>query len=150
MFFASKHKVGFEGMRDVIKAYPEWELKVISGSEAKIANRAMAGDASLEEFVKRDHENPKNTRFQNFDEAMNALVREQVSICEVRASTWDLPGPSERFQIWLLSPFHRSGVSNLDPNFHPRICCQPAEADQQSCQMNPRVHYHIILLFYFD
>ena len=82
MFFASKHKVGFEGMRDVIKAYPEWELKVISGSEAKIANRAMAGDASLEEFVKRDHENPKSTRFQNLHDAMNALVREQVSISE--------------------------------------------------------------------
>ena len=81
MFFASKHKVGFEGMRDVIKAYPEWELKVISGSEAKIANRAMAGDATLKEFVKRDHENPKNTRFENLDEAMNALLREQVMIC---------------------------------------------------------------------
>ena len=80
MFFASKHNVGFDDMRDVIRAYPEWELKVLSGSEGKIVNRALAGDETLVEFVKRDQENPQNTRFQTIDEAMYALMEEQGDI----------------------------------------------------------------------
>ena len=78
MFFASKLNVGFDDMRDVIRSYPEWELKVLEGAEAKIATLALAGDDTVNEFYKRDLEDPKNTRFQKLDEGMHALLQEQV------------------------------------------------------------------------
>ena len=71
MFFVSNHNIGFENIRDVIRAYPDWELKVLSGAQLRIEREAtITQDATLAEFVERDRKNPQSTRYDNLDEAI--------------------------------------------------------------------------------
>ena len=61
MFFSTEVINSFETMRQVIQAYPDWNLHVLSGSEAFVIYRAIDGDPDYMAFWERMKNLPDET-----------------------------------------------------------------------------------------
>lgn len=59
MFFTSEVSIPFNTIYDVMKAYPEWKLKMMNGDDVYFQYKALEGDVLYKEFYDRVKTNPK-------------------------------------------------------------------------------------------
>ena len=74
MFFTSESKLPFETERDVIKAYPEWNIMLLEGNDMLFKSRAISGDQEYVNFVDRLQENHK---YSSVKEGLRKLLEGQ-------------------------------------------------------------------------
>ena len=79
MFFTSETTLPFETEREVIRAYPDWNLMLLDGNEFPFVSKAMAGDQDYQDFVDRmrDVENEYvdgDVKFSSIKEGLDKLL----------------------------------------------------------------------------
>ena len=80
MFFSSEITIPFEGIRDVIRAYPDWKLKMMDGNDALFQPRALAGDVDYGAFWKRVEDDPEESIYANIVAGLEDLLEGQYVI----------------------------------------------------------------------
>ena len=73
MFFANDITLPFENIRDVIRAYPEWELLVFKGAEPTYTTHVEQGDADYKALMDRVDSDPKNLIYHTMEEGIMRL-----------------------------------------------------------------------------
>ena len=80
MFFTSETTLPFETEREVIKAYPDWNLMLLEGNEFLFLSKAMAGDQDYIDFVDRMEDNKEedeDIKFSSIKEGLEKLLEGQ-------------------------------------------------------------------------
>ena len=77
MFFTGTVSVNFETRRDVIQAYPDWNLIFKNGSDINFAVAASQGDPDFAEYWARDQADQKETRFNTIGEGLARIASNQ-------------------------------------------------------------------------
>ena len=77
MFFTSAVSVPFETERDVIRAYPKWNLMFRKGSEVNIYSYVNQGDPDYVAFWQRHQEDPEGTRYNSEKEGLEHIAEGQ-------------------------------------------------------------------------
>ena len=77
MFFTSSISVPLETERDVIRAYPQWNLMFRKGSEVNIYSYVNQDDPDYIAFWQRHQEDPEGTRYNSEKEGIELLARGQ-------------------------------------------------------------------------
>ena len=77
MFFTGTITADFETRRDVIQAYPDWNLIFKDGSEINHAALAYQGDPDFVEFWARDQSDQAKTRFKKVEEGLVRIATNQ-------------------------------------------------------------------------
>ena len=80
MFFSSKLTLPFNSIEDVMRSYPDWNLKYRAGSDIFWKVKAKAGDPLYSEFWERVTSNRDEYTFQNVEEGLNLIKNERVVI----------------------------------------------------------------------
>lgn len=73
MFFASEISLPFEGLREVIKAVPDWTLVYIEGYDAVFQIPASQGDADYMKYEKLLEKNLDKYRAANIEEGLKRI-----------------------------------------------------------------------------
>ena len=73
MFFTSEATLPFETMRDVMRAYPDWNLMMQSGNDIYFISRAMDGDKDFNTFLDRKRDKPSETVFSDVEDGLAKL-----------------------------------------------------------------------------
>ena len=77
MFFTSTPTVDFETRRDVIQAYPDWNLIFKDGADISFAPLAIRGDPDFVEYWARDQADQTETRFKTIKEGLIRIATNQ-------------------------------------------------------------------------
>ena len=77
MFFTSSISVPFETERDVIRAYPQWNLMFRKGSEVNIYSYVNQDDPDYIAFWQRHEEDPDGTRYNSEEEGIQRIASGQ-------------------------------------------------------------------------
>ena len=77
MFFTSTITADFETRRDVLQAYPDWNLIFKDGTESNFAVPASQGDPDLVEYWARDQADQAETRFKTLQEGLVRIATNQ-------------------------------------------------------------------------
>ena len=77
MFFTGTVTLNFETRRDVVQAYPDWNLIYKDGSQINFAILARQGDPDFAEFWARDQSDHSETRFKTVREGLIRLAKNQ-------------------------------------------------------------------------
>ena len=78
MFFIGKSTLPFNSVEDVMRAYPDWNLKYRVGSDIFWKVKAKAGDPLYSEFWERVTSNRDEYTFQDVEEGLNLIKNERV------------------------------------------------------------------------
>ena len=70
MFFTSELTLPFNSIEDVMRSYPDWNLKFLHGNEPHFIIKAKAGDPLYSEFWKRVTISREEQTFQNLEEGL--------------------------------------------------------------------------------
>ena len=73
MFFTSNPEVEFNSLHDILKAYPEWDIKLLNGMETTIITMAKNGDHLAQEFLVRMEQNPEYYILDSVEKLWNQL-----------------------------------------------------------------------------
>ena len=77
MFFTSSISVPLETERDVIRAYPQWNLMFRKGSEVNIYSYVNQDDPDYMDFWQRHEKDPEGTRYNSEKEGIELLSKGQ-------------------------------------------------------------------------
>ena len=77
MFFTSSISVPFETERDVIRAYPQWNLMFRKGSEVNIYSYVNQDDPDYIAFWQRHEKDPDGTRYNSEEEGIQRIASGQ-------------------------------------------------------------------------
>lgn len=80
MFFTSEQSIPFQSIEDVMRAYPDWSLKMMNGNDVHFQYRALQGDPLYAEFWDRVINKREETVFGNLREGLAMLKRERAVI----------------------------------------------------------------------
>ena len=80
MFFTSELTLPFNSMEDVMRSYPDWNLKFLNGNEPHFITKAKSGDPLYSEFWKRVTIRREEQTFQNLEEGLNMIKKDRVVI----------------------------------------------------------------------
>ena len=73
MFFANDITLPFENIRDVIRAYPKWELLVFKGAEPTYTTYVEQGDVDYKALMDRIGSDPENLIYDTMEEGIMRL-----------------------------------------------------------------------------
>ena len=73
MFFANDITLPFENIRDVIRAYPQWELLVFKGAEPTFTTYVEQGDVDYKALMDRIGSDPENLIYDTMEEGIMRL-----------------------------------------------------------------------------
>ena len=77
MFFTSRVTINFETRRDVIQAYPDWNLIFYNGMQINFAIHAIRGDPDYVKYWARDQADQTETRFNTVEEGLARIASDQ-------------------------------------------------------------------------
>lgn len=80
MFFISELELPFNSIEDVLRSFPDWNLKMAVGNDIFYKVKAEAGDPLYSEFWKRVINEPDEHVFQNLEEGLSMLKNERAVI----------------------------------------------------------------------
>ena len=80
MFFSSKPTLPFNSIEDVMRAYPDWELKMMHGNDVHFQYKALAGDPLYSAFWDRVVNKREETVFENVKEGLDKIQKERAVI----------------------------------------------------------------------
>lgn len=81
MFFTAELKIPFESRKDVMNAYPDWDLKFRKGAERMFIDNAELGvDKVYEEYWNRAKNNLDDYRFKSLQDGVNSIYDDQLVI----------------------------------------------------------------------
>ena len=76
MFFTSELTLPFNSIEDVMRSYPDWNLKFLNGNEPHFIIKAKSGDPLYSEFWKRVTIRREEQTFQNLEEGLNMIKKD--------------------------------------------------------------------------
>ena len=125
MFFTSETTLPFETERDVIRAYPDWNLMLQEGNEFLFLSKAMAGDQDYQDFVDRmediendDDEEEVDVKFSSIKEGLDKLLEGQ-NVIQVTDSMLNGFFHSNPFHQQNLKTFASARRSRIDGLIYP-------------------------------
>ena len=77
MFFTSTITIDFKSKKDVLKAYPEWNLIFKDGKQIHFFSIANQGDPDFMAYWARDQADQAYTRFGNIEDGMSRILTRQ-------------------------------------------------------------------------
>ena len=77
MFFTSTVTIPLETRRDVMRAYPDWNLIFKDGAEINFVTFVLQGDPDFIEYWTRDQADPTETRVGSIKEGLDRIAKEQ-------------------------------------------------------------------------
>ena len=80
MFFIGESTLPFNSIEDVMRSYPDWNLKFKDGSDVYFKVKADAGDPLYSEFWERLTSNREEYTFQNLEEGLSLIKNERTVI----------------------------------------------------------------------
>ena len=80
MFFSSELTLPFNSIEDVMRSYPDWNLKFIDGNDIHFIFKAKSGDYLYSEFWERVTNFREQHVFQNLEEGLNLMKNERAVI----------------------------------------------------------------------
>jgi len=80
MFFTSELTLPFNSIEDVMRVYPDWKLKMMTGNDVHFQYKALAGDPLYAAFWDRVQNLPEETVFSNLQEGLELLMKERAVI----------------------------------------------------------------------
>ena len=80
MFFVGESTLPFNSIEDVMRSYPDWNLKFKDGNDINFKPKADAGDPLYSEFWERVTRNRKEYTFQNLEEGLSLIKNERTVI----------------------------------------------------------------------
>ena len=80
MFFSSELTLPFNSIEDVMRSYPDWNLKFIDGNDIHFIVKAKSGDYLYSEFWERVTNFREQHVFQNLEEGLNLMKNERAVI----------------------------------------------------------------------
>ena len=78
MFFTSELTIPFNSIEDVMRAYPSWKLKMMTGNDVHFQYKAVQGDPLYSEFWNRVINKPEETVYSNLQEGLDLLLSERA------------------------------------------------------------------------
>ena len=111
MFFTGTVTVDFETRRDVIQAYPDWNLIFKDGSEINFVVPASHGDPDFAEFWARDQADQAETRFTTVEEGLVRIATNQeiMHVDEGQLKGW-LRGNPFHVQVFVQSTLRSNSL----------------------------------------
>ena len=80
MFFSSELTLPFNSIEDVMRSYPDWNLKFIDGNDIHFIVKAKSGDYLYSEYWERVTNFREQYVFQNLEEGLNSMKNERAVI----------------------------------------------------------------------
>ena len=80
MFFIGESTLPFNSIEDVMRSYPDWNLKFKDGSDVYFKVKADASDPLYSEFWERVTSNREEHIFQNLEEGLSLIKNERTAI----------------------------------------------------------------------
>ena len=80
MFFSSELSLPFNSIEDVLRSYPDWNLKFIHGNDIHFIVKAKSGDYLYAEYWERVTNFREQHEFQNLEEGMSLMKNERAVI----------------------------------------------------------------------
>ena len=80
MFFIGEETLLFNSIEDVMRSYPDWNLKFIDGNDIHFIVKAKSGDYLYSEFWERVTNKREEHVFQNLEEGLNMIRKERAVI----------------------------------------------------------------------
>ena len=80
MFFSSELTLPFNSIEDVMRSYPDWNLKFIDGNDIHFIVKAKSGDPLYSDFWERVTNKREEHVFQNLEEGLNMIGKERAVI----------------------------------------------------------------------
>ena len=80
MFFSSELTLPFNSIEDVLRSYPDWNLKFIHGNDIHFIVKAKSGDYLYAEYWERVTNFREQHEFQNLEEGMSLMKNERAVI----------------------------------------------------------------------
>ena len=77
-FFTSTVTIPLETRRDVMRAYPDWNLIFKDGAEINFVTFVLQGDQDFMEYWTRDQADPTETRVGSIKEGLDRIAQEQT------------------------------------------------------------------------
>ena len=78
MFFTTKNSIAFEGLNDVLKAFPNWKLIFQEGSEVFFSEPAVLKDPDYARFWSHAQSNPDVTKFETVAHGVQMLKQDKT------------------------------------------------------------------------
>ena len=80
MFFTSELTLPFNSIEDVLRSYPDWNLKFKDGDDRSFIVKAKSGDPLYAEFWERVTSNREAYTFQNLEEGLDMIKKDRAVI----------------------------------------------------------------------
>ena len=80
MFFTSELTLPFNSIEDVLRSYPDWNLKFKDGDDRSFIVKAKSGDPLYAEFWERVTSNREEYTFQNLEEGLDMIKKDRAVI----------------------------------------------------------------------
>jgi hypothetical protein len=78
MFFTTEVSIPFNSIEDVMRAYPDWKLKMMHGNDVHFQYKAIQGDQLYSAFWDRVTNKPDETIFHTLEEGLDILMKERA------------------------------------------------------------------------
>ena len=101
MFFIGEITLPFNSIEDVMRSYPDWNLKYRVGNDIFWKVKAKAGDPLYSEFWERVPSNQEEYTFQNLEEGLN-LIKNERSVIHI--------GEGDLKSFFKNNPFHQQNL----------------------------------------
>ena len=80
MFFTSELTIPFDSIEDVMRSYPDWNLKFMEGNDVHFFHKAKSGDALYSAFWNRVTDARQEFKYKNAKEGLDILKKERTVI----------------------------------------------------------------------
>ena len=101
MFFIGEETLLFNSIEDVMRSYPDWNLKYRVGNDIFWKVKAKAGDPLYSEFWERVASNQEEYTFQNLEDGLN-LIKNERSVIHI--------GEGDLKSFFKNNPFHQQNL----------------------------------------
>ena len=104
MFFVGESTLPFNSIEDVLRSYPDWNLKLRGANNMYFKVKAHSGDPLYSEFWERVTSNPEEHTFQNLEEGLS-LIKNERTVIHI--------GEGELKQYFKNKPYHQQKLKNF-------------------------------------
>ena len=119
MFFVGESTLPFNSIEDVMRSYPDWNLKFKDGNDINFKPKADAGDPLYSEFWERVTSNREAHTFQNLEEGLSLIKNERtvIHIAEGALKQYfkDNPYHQQKLKVFSKMP-PKAGAIIVTPN----------------------------------